>query len=605
MRRVLQALFLVFGRRFCRFLGAAQPAGAPCPAHRAKAAPFQPAARRPPGPQHQRPGPAGQGPQAEAGAAAGAGVASLSKYKKYLKWAVPLVVVVVIVAAVAIYQSNKTQTAEVAPEYTQASVTRRTISQTLSTTGTLQAANSYTVRTLVEGEILSADFEEGDEVSAGQQLYQIENSDASTSVEQAQINLDQAQRNYDTIADYRYVRSPVAGTVYSLKIKVGDEVTSGQEVAVVQDASQMVLQLTFPSADAASFSVGQSAQITLDGTFEVLQGTITEVSGSDILSSGNVLVRNVTITTPNAGTLNTTQSATATVNGISSTNSATFNYKEQRTLTASTAGTVASIYVPEGGAVAKDGIVIELAGEDLEETIQNAYESLRSREISMRNAEETLANYTITAPISGTVIQKNYQAGETVESGKDMCIIYDMAYLEMTINVDELDINQISVGQDVSVTADSVDGVFNGKITRVSMVGKTDGGTTTYPVTVQVEEYGALRPGMNVNAEIVVEQATDSIAVPNAAIERGDVVLVTTASPSAANAIADMPAPEGYVYVQVETGVSDENYTEITSGLQEGDIIGYVSMSTFSYDDYGTSDMMVLGMIAPAQGGIG
>ena len=93
--------------------------------------------------------------------------------------------------------------------------------------------------------------------------------------------------------------------------------------------------------------------------------------------------------------------------------------------------------------------------------------------------------------------------------------------------------------------------------------------------------------------------------MPNAAIERGDVVLVTTASPSAANAIADMPAPEGYVYVQVETGVSDENYTEITSGLQEGDIIGYVSMSTFSYDDYGTSDMMVLGMIAPAQGGIG
>ena len=550
-------------------------------------------------------GPAGQEPQAEAGAAAGAGLASLSKYKKYLKWAVPLVVVVVIVAAVAIYQSNKTQTAEVAPEYTQASVTRRTISQTLSTTGTLQAANSYTVRTLVEGEILSADFEEGDEVSAGQQLYQIENSDASTSVEQAQINLDQAQRNYDTIADYRYVRSPVAGTVYTLSVKVGDEVTSGQEVAVVQDASQMVLQLTFPSADAATFQVGQSAQITLDGTFEVLNGTITEVSGSDVLSSGNVLVRNVTITTPNAGTLNTSQSATATVNGISSTNSATFSYREQRTLTASTAGTVSSIYVPEGGAVAQDGIVLELAGEDLEETIQNAYESLRSREISMRNAEETLANYTISAPISGTVIQKNYQQGETVESGKEMCIIYDMAYLEMTINVDELDINQISVGQDVSVTADSVDGVFNGKITRVSMVGKTDGGTTTYPVTVQVEEYGALRPGMNVNAEIVVEQATDSIAVPNAAIERGDVVLVTTASPSAANAIADMPAPEGYVYVQVETGVSDENYTEITSGLQEGDIIGYVSMSTFSYDDYGTSDMMVLGMIAPAQGGIG
>ena len=424
-------------------------------------------------------------------------------------------------------------------------------------------------------------------------------------MEQAQINLDQAQRNYDTIADYRYVRSPVAGTVYTLSVKVGDEVTSGQEVAVVQDASQMVLQLTFPSADAATFQVGQNAQITLDGTFEVLNGTITEVSGSDVLSSGNVLVRNVTITTPNAGTLNTSQSATATVNGISSTNSATFSYREQRTLTASTAGTVSSIYVPEGGAVAQDGIVLELAGEDLEETIQNAYESLRSRKIAMRNAEETLANYTISAPISGTVIQKNYQQGETVESGKEMCIIYDMAYLEMTINVADLHINQISVGQDVTGTVDSVDGTFNGQATRAPMVTGPTGGPTTYTATRPVAESGALRPGMNVNAEIVVEQATDSIAVPNAAVERGDVVLVTTESPSAANAIADMTAPDGYVYVQVETGVSDNNYTEITSGLQEGDIIGYASTPTFSYDEYGTSDMMVLGMMAPALGGIG
>lgn len=528
--------------------------------------------------------PAGQEAPAQGGAAAGF---SLGKYKNYLKWIIPLVVVVVVVAIAAFANNlNKSKKVDVAPEYTQASVTRRTISQTLSTTGTLSAANSYTVRSLVAGEILTSNFEEGDEVQSGQQLYQIENSDASANVEQAQLNLEQAQRNYDTIADYRYVRSPVAGTVYSLKVKVGEEVTSGQEVAVVQDASQMVLQLTFPSADAANFSVGQTAQITLDGTFEVLNGTVTEVSGSDVLSSGNVLVRTVTITTPNAGTLNTTQSATATINGISSTNSATFNYKEQRTLTASTAGTVASIYVPEGGQVAENGIVLELAGDKLEETIQSAYESLRSREISMRNAEETLGNYTINAPISGTVIQRNYQQGESVESGKDLCIIYDLSYLEMTINIDELDINQITVGQSVSVTADSVDGVFEGEVTRVSMVGTTTGGTTTYPVTVQVDEYGDLRPGMNVNAEIVVEQASDAIAVPNAAIERGDYVLVTTASPSAANADPEMTAPEGYVYVSVETGVSDDNYTEITAGLQEGDIIGYVSSKTFSYDDY-------------------
>ncbi len=528
----------------------------------------------------------------------------LSRYKKYLKWIIPVVVVVVIVAAVAVNRARQAQTVEVAPEYTQVAVTRRSLSQTLSTTGTLAAANSYTVRTLVEGEILVSDFEEGDMVEEGQQLYQIENSDASANVEQAQINLEQAQRNYDTISDYRYVRSPVAGTVYTLSVKVGDEVTSGQEVAVVQDASQMVLQLTFPAVDAANFQVGQAAQITLEDTFEVLNGTVTEVSGSDMLSSGNVLVRNVTITTPNAGTLNTNQAATATINGISSTNSATFDYREQRTLTASTAGTVASIYVGEGGAVAEDGIVLELSGTTLEETIQSAYESLRSREISLRNAQETLDTYTITAPISGTVIQRDYQQGDSVESGTNLCIIYDLSYLEMTINIDELDINDISVGQLVTVTSDSMSGTFDGVVTRVSMVGTTSGGTTTYPITVQIDEPGDLRPGMNVNADIVVEQATDVIAVPNACVQRGNYVLVTAGSPSAANAVEGMTAPEGYVYVSVDTGVSDDNYTEITSGLQEGDIVGYVSSGTLSYNDYGSynASYAVAMAIAPVAG---
>ena len=349
--------------------------------------------------------PAGQQPRADDAAAAESG---LSKYKKYLKWIIPLVVVVLLVVVIALRNASTAKTAEVAPEYTQASVTRRTISQTLSTTGTLNAANSYTVKTLVQGEILSSDFEEGDQVSSGQQLYQIENSDASTNVEQAQINLEQAQRNYDQIADYRYVRSPVAGTVYTLSVKVGDEVTSGQEVAVVQDASQMVLQLTFPSADAAHFAVGQSAQITLDGTFEVLQGTVTEVSGSDVLSTGNVLVRNVTISTANNGALNTAQSATATINGISSTNSATFNYREQRTPDRFHGGHGGQDLHQRGAArcprTASCWNCRATTWRRPSRAPMRACAAARSRCATPR---DTLANYTITAPINGTVIQKN------------------------------------------------------------------------------------------------------------------------------------------------------------------------------------------------------
>ena len=81
----------------------------------------------------------------------------------------------------------------------------------------------------------------------------------------------------------------------------GDEVTSGQEVAVIRDSSKMVLRLEFPAADAATFSVGQSAEVTLDGTFEMLTGTVTAVTGTDALSTGNLLTRTVTIAVRNAG----------------------------------------------------------------------------------------------------------------------------------------------------------------------------------------------------------------------------------------------------------------------------------------------------------------
>lgn len=95
---------------------------------------------------------------------------------------------------------------------------------------------------------------------------------------------------------------------------------------------------------------------------------------------------------------------------------------------------------------------------------------------------------------------------------------------------------------------------------------------------------------MNANAEIVVAQAKNALTVPNAAIVRGNYVLVRQDSPSAVNADASMSAPEGYVYVKVKTGVSDDNYTQVTSGLSESDTIAYdpSSVSSDSYYDYGS-----------------
>ena len=533
--------------------------------------------------------------QAAAGEARPAGKGKVAAFfRKNWKWMVPVVCVAVL-GGWFILRPDRAQDANVDVSYVQTTPEKRDLSNSLSGTGTLNPANTYNVKSLVAGKVLTSTIEEGDIVEEGTVLYTVDASDATTKAEQASITLQQAQRSYDKTVDRQYVRAEVAGVVATLKVAKGDEVTSGQEVAVIRDSSKMVLQLEFPAADAATFSVGQSAEVTLDGTFETLTGTVTAVTGTDALSTGNLLTRTVTITVRNAGGLTTAQAATATINGVSCIAAKCFEYQAERTLTTLAAGTVTAINVQEGGAVNKDDIVLQISGEDLTEAIQSAAETLRSAELNMDNLQEAMNNYTVTSPISGTIIEKNAKAGDALTAGADLCTIYDLSYLVMVINVDELQVSDVSVGQSVQVTADAVpDKTYTGTVTRVSMKGSSNGGTTTYPVTVRIDETEGLRPGMNANAEIVIAEAKNALAVPNAAIVRGGYVLVTKDSPSAANADPDMTAPEGYVYVPVKIGVSDDDYTQIISGVTGNDTVAYdpSSVSTDDYYDDGSSVMI-------------
>ena len=533
--------------------------------------------------------------QAAAGEARPAGKDKVAAFfRKNWKWMVPVACVAVL-GGWFILRPDRAQDANVDVNYVQTTPEKRDLSNSLSGTGTLNPANTYNVKSLVAGKVLTSTIEEGDIVEEGTVLYTVDASDATTKAEQASITLQQAQRSYDKTVDRQYVRAEVAGVVATLKVAKGDEVTSGQEVAVIRDSSKMVLQLEFPAADAAAFSVGQSAEVTLDGTFETLTGTVTAVTGTDALSTGNLLTRTVTITVRNAGGLTTAQAATATINGVSCIAAKCFEYQAERTLTTLAAGTVTAINVQEGGAVNKDDIVLQISGEDLTEAIQSAAETLRSAELNMDNLQEAMNNYTVTSPISGTIIEKNAKAGDALAAGADLCTIYDLSYLVMVINVDELQVSDVSVGQSVQVTADAVpDKTYTGTVTRVSMKGSSNGGTTTYPVTVRIDETEGLRPGMNANAEIVIAEAGNALAVPNAAIVRGGYVLVTKDSPSAANADPDMTAPEGYVYVPVKIGVSDDDYTQIISGVTGNDTVAYdpSSVSTDDYYDDGSSVMI-------------
>ena len=388
-----------------------------------------------------------------------------------------LLLVAAIVAGILAARGLGGQEASAEASYQTATVEKRNITRSLSSSGTLQPADSYTVSTLVSGEILSDTFEEGDQVAEGQLLYTLDSSSASNSHTQAQTNYKQA-------VEAKYPTADMSGTVSEVYVKNGDTVSAGTE-----------------------------------------------------------LMRICTIT-----------------------------------------------------------------GDSVDNSIENAKISMENARSSLENAQETLDDYSITAPISGEVVTKTAKAGDKIEGGSDgtLCVIYDLSCLEMTMSIDELDISDVAVGQEVQITADAVEGTtYTGVVTKVSVAGTTSGGITTYPVTVRIDETEGLRPGMNVDAEIILESAEDVLAIPSGAVNRGNTVLITADSPSAANAV-DREAPEGYVYVEVETGISDDSYTQVLSGLQEGDTVAY--LQTASGSDgmaMGAMEMMPSGGMSGAPGGMG
>ena len=511
--------------------------------------------------------------------------------KKSRKWIVLCVLAVAVIGGAAAFMSRtKAKAAKVETSYTTASVEKRSITNSLTGSGTLQPADSYTVTTLVSGEVLSDAFEEGDMVEKDQLLYTIDSSDVSTTESQAQTSYSQALKA-------KYPTADISGTVSEVYVSNGDAVNAGTELLKISASNDLTIDFQFSYANDGDFYVGQPARIYITGYAGYIDGTVAQVGGSSMANDTGMKMTTVRVKAANPGLVTGDCTASATIGNYTSYGQTTVKIGTGSTITATVSGKVSGLTLMPGDSVSNGQRICTITGDSVDNQIENA-------KTSLENAQERLDDYRITSPITGTVVEKTVKAGDNVGTGSNsnstLCIIYDLSYLQMTLNIDELDIDNVEVGQTVNITSDAKEGqTFTGVVTKVSVVGTTSGGTTTYPVTVRIDDTEGLRPGMNVDAEIVLTSADDVLAIPGTAVNRGNTVLITSDSPSAANAL-EQEAPEGYVYVQVETGVSDDSYIEVTSGLQEGDTVAYLRTASS-----GSGNMMMGGMPSDMGGGMG
>ena len=565
-----------------------------------------------------------------------------------------------------------------------ATVKRTDISSELTASSSLSPKDTYEVTSLVEGEVIEANFEEGDVVEKGQVLYRIDASSMDSDLSSAETSLQHAKESARTAqSDYAEETARIAGNTYrstasgyikTLYIKEGDKVNNGTKIADLYDDSVMKITVPFLSGEAAEINVGDEAAVILEDTGEQISGTVTVVSSMEETLSGGRLVKNVTVEVSNPGGLTTDTAASVKVDGFVCSAEGTFTAKTETTLSVEISGNksleIENLLIHEGSYVEKNSDLFRVTAKTAEEYLKEFKDAVESADDSLENAENKLSNtqdsvddYTITAPISGTVITKNAKVGDKISKSSSgtttMAVIYDLSTMTLEMSVDELDVANVKVGQSVEVTADAVEGeTFTGTVTNVSLQSSYSNGVTNYPVTVTLDDTGSLLPGMNVDAKIILDSSEDALVIPASALMRGNRVYVKKSPDSTENAdtqrndssdnVGDADSerknhgdgtqnadsadrqpdagaeasgsskgsgtdnsssksngsrksgssnvPDGFEAVQVTTGIINDDYVEILSGLSEGDEV-YISSDSGSSTQ--TNQMQMGGMGGP------
>lgn len=519
--------------------------------------------------------------------------------KKRRKWIKRVLVIAAVLALLfwIVVRPMLGGTAAVSGAYQTAQVQRQDLTVSVSGSGTVTPIESYQVSALVTGEILESPFEDGDQVEKDQLLYRIDPGSAQTALQQAQLSVQQAQMNYDTLASSLQVKAIGGGVVQTLHVQEGDLVSAGTAIADITDTSTMTLTVPFQAGDAAHISAGQTAQVTLSGTLETLTGTVESVASADQVGNGGALVRQVKIRLTNPGALTDATTATARVGTYACAAGGTLSPQLRQTITAAASGEITNLNVSVGSRVSAGAVLAAIGGESAENSLADAALAVQNAQLSLQSAQEALDSYTITSPISGTVIEKNLKTGDQLNGGDSgaMAVIYDLSQLELQMDVSELDIGQIQPGQTVEITAEALPGqTFTGVVEKVSVNGTTTDGFTTYPVTILLSEYGDLNPGMNVSTHIIVERSENALCVPAEAVNSDGTVLVAGEGAFAEDGVT-IADPSEIESRPVTLGRGNQDYVEITSGLEEGETVLLPIQSTGGMPSDGSAAVAAAG----------
>jgi RND family efflux transporter MFP subunit len=196
-------------------------------------------------------------------------------------------------------------------------------------------------------------------------------------------------------------------------------------------------------------------------------------------------------------------------------------------------------------------------------------------------AQASLDHAQLLAPFAGTITEVDVKSGDLVSNGESAFRIDDLASLYVDLQISEVDLASLKVGQTATLEFDAIgDKVYTGEVAEIGMIGSVSQGVVNYPITVRITDGDeTILPGMTASVTIVVEKVDDVLLVPNKAIH-------TSSGQKSVTVLFEGQQ----ISVPVTAGLTDGSMTEVTSDqLLEGDVV-VITGSTASSNTSSTSN---------------
>jgi len=237
---------------------------------------------------------------------------------------------------------------------------------------------------------------------------------------------------------------------------------------------------------------------------------------------------------------------------------------EVKEVKAKTSGVVSVLNTKTGNWIEDGDVVLTLtANQDLRDQIAKQKLDIESTKKSILDLNEKQeVPESIYAPFDGEVtVAEETAVGSAININSVLGTITNFSEFKLALSIDELDVPKVKIGQKVEITANAYPGEkFYGEVIKIDSQGKSTNGVSTFGVEVSIKDPKQLKAGMTATAKILVSKQENAVLVPVEAVETKSGKKVVT-----------IQTNEASKEVEVTTGLNNENYIEIVSGVKEGE----------------------------------